>query len=144
VARSDAWAFTTLGAEVTLVAPPTLLPPSTEGWPVRVSHDLDAVLPDVDVVYLLRMQQERMTEALIPSLREYTSSYGLTARRVERLDEKAIVMHPGPMNRGVEIAAGVADLPRSVVVDQVRNGVAVRMAVLFELLGSGGELETER
>jgi aspartate carbamoyltransferase catalytic subunit len=144
VARSDAWAFTTLGAEVTLVAPPTLLPPSTEGWPVRVSHDLDAILPDVDVVYLLRMQQERMTEALIPSLREYTSSYGLTARRVERLDEKAIVMHPGPMNRGVEIAAGVADLPRSVVVDQVRNGVAVRMAVLFELLGSGGELETER
>jgi aspartate carbamoyltransferase catalytic subunit len=144
VARSDAWAFTTLGAEVTLVAPPTLLPPSTEGWPVRVSHDLDAILPDVDVVYLLRMQQERMTEALIPSLREYTSSYGLTARRVERLDEKAIVMHPGPMNRGVEIAADVADLPRSVVVDQVRNGVAVRMAVLFELLGSGGELETER
>ncbi len=144
VARSDAWAFTTLGAEVTLVAPPTLLPPSTEGWPVRVSHDLDAVLPDLDAVYLLRMQRERMTEALIPSLREYTACYGLTARRVERLGEKAIVMHPGPMNRGVEIAADVADLPRSVVVDQVRNGVAVRMAVLFELLGSGGELERER
>jgi aspartate carbamoyltransferase catalytic subunit len=144
VARSDAWAFTTLGAEVTLVAPPTLLPPSTEGWPVTVSHDLDAVLPDLDAVYLLRMQRERMTEALIPSLREYTACYGLTARRVDRLGEKAIVMHPGPMNRGVEIAADVADLPRSVVVDQVRNGVAVRMAVLFELLGSGGELETER
>jgi len=144
VARSDAWAFTTLGAEVTLVGPPTLLPPSTEGWPVRVSHDLDAVLPDVDAVYLLRMQQERMSEALVPSLREYTACYGLTARRVERLGEKAIVMHPGPMNRGVEIAADVADLARSVVVDQVRNGVAVRMAVLFELLGSGGELERER
>jgi aspartate carbamoyltransferase catalytic subunit len=144
VARSDAWAFTTLGAEVTLVAPPTLLPASTEGWPVRVSHDLDAVLGDVDAVYLLRMQQERMTEALIPSLREYTACYGLTARRVDLLGEKAIVMHPGPMNRGVEIAADVADLPRSVVVDQVRNGVAVRMAVLFELLGSGGELERER
>src|SRR5262249_337297 len=108
------------------------------------SHDLDGVLPAVDAVYLLRMQQERMTEALIPSLREYTACYGLTARRVDRLGEKAIVMHPGPMNRGVEIAADVADLPRSVVVDQVRNGVAVRMAVLFELLGSGGELERER
>ena len=144
VARSDAWAFTTMGAEVTLVAPPTLLPPSTEGWPVRVSHDLDSVLGDVDAVYLLRMQQERMSEALVPSLREYTACYGLTARRVDRLGEKAIVMHPGPMNRGVEIAADVADLPRSVVVDQVRNGVAVRMAVLFELLGSGGELERER
>ncbi|HET6954510.1 MAG TPA: aspartate carbamoyltransferase catalytic subunit [Acidimicrobiales bacterium] len=141
VARSDAWAFTTLGAEVTLVAPPTLLPPSTEGWPVRVSHDLDAVLPHVDAVYLLRMQQERMTESLVPSLREYTACYGLTARRVDLLPDKALVMHPGPMNRGVEIAAEVADLPRSVIVDQVRNGVAVRMAVLFELLGSGRDLE---
>jgi aspartate carbamoyltransferase catalytic subunit len=130
VARSDVWAFTLLGAEVTLVAPRTLLPPSVEGWPVRVSHDLDAV-------YLLRMQRERMTEALVPSLREYSARYGLTARRVETMGDKALVMHPGPMNRGVEIAADVADLPRSVVVDQVRNGVAVRMAVLFELLGSG-------
>jgi aspartate carbamoyltransferase catalytic subunit len=140
VARSDVWAFTRLGAEVTLVAPPTLLPPTTEGWPVRVSHDLDAVLPEVDVVYLLRMQRERMDEALLPSLREYTAGYGLTRRRVDLLSDKAIVMHPGPMNRGVEIAAEVADLPRSVVVDQVRNGVAVRMAVLFDLLGSGRDL----
>jgi aspartate carbamoyltransferase catalytic subunit len=140
VARSDVWAFTTLGAEVTLVAPPTLLPPSLDGWPVRVSHDIDAVLPRVDAVYLLRMQRERMNEALLPSLREYTAKYGLTRRRVDLLDEKAIVMHPGPMNRGVEIAADVADLPRSVVVDQVRNGVAVRMAVLFDLLGSGRDL----
>jgi aspartate carbamoyltransferase catalytic subunit len=140
VARSDVWAFTTLGAEVTLVAPPTLLPPSLEGWPVRVSHDLDAVLPGVDAVYLLRMQRERMGDALLPSLREYTACFGLTRRRVDLLDDKAIVMHPGPMNRGVEIAADVADLPRSVVVDQVRNGVAVRMAVLFDLLGSGRDL----
>jgi aspartate carbamoyltransferase catalytic subunit len=141
VARSDVLAFTALGADVTLVAPPTLLPPSLAGWPVSVSHDLDSVLPKCDVVYLLRMQRERMTEALLPSLREYTACYGLTRRRVDLLGDDAIVMHPGPMNRGVEIAADVADLPRSVVVDQVRNGVAVRMAVLYELLGSGGELE---
>jgi aspartate carbamoyltransferase catalytic subunit len=137
VARSDVWAFTTLGAEVTLVAPPTLLPPSLEGWPVRVDHRLDRVLPSVDVVYLLRMQKERMIEALLPSLREYTAHWGLTRRRVDLLPDDAIVMHPGPMNRGVEIAADVADLPRAVVIDQVRNGVAVRMAVLYELLGSG-------
>jgi aspartate carbamoyltransferase catalytic subunit len=140
VARSDVWAFTLLGAEVTLVAPRTLLPPSVEGWPVRVTHDLDAVLPDVDAVYLLRMQRERMTEALVPSLREYSARWGLTRRRVDLMDEKAVVMHPGPMNRGVEVAADVADLPRSVVVDQVRNGVAVRMAVLYEVLGSGAVL----
>ena len=140
VARSDVWAFTTMGAEVTLVAPPTLLPPHTADWPVRISHDLDAVLPTVDAVYLLRMQRERMDEALLPSLREYTARFGLTRRRVGLLGDKAIVMHPGPMNRGVEIAADVADLPRSVVVDQVRNGVAVRMAVLFDLLGSGRDL----
>ena len=140
VARSDVLAFTALGADVTLVAPPTLLPPSLDGWPVSVSYDLDSVLPKCDVVYLLRMQRERMTEALIPSLREYTASYGLTRRRVDLLDERTLVMHPGPMNRGVEIAAEVADLPRSVVVDQVRNGVAVRMAVLYLLVGSGVDL----
>lgn len=137
VARSDVWAFTAMGAEVTLVAPPTLLPPSLEGWPVKVSHNLDEVLPTVDVVYLLRMQRERMSEALLPSLREYTATFGLTNRRVELLSDDALVMHPGPMNRGVEIAAEVADLPRSVILDQVRNGVAVRMAVLYLLLGSG-------
>jgi aspartate carbamoyltransferase catalytic subunit len=140
VARSNVALLHTLGAEVTLVAPPTLLPPSVEGWPVQVSHHLDEVLDDLDVCYLLRMQRERMTEALLPSLREYTAGYGLTRRRVDLLSDKAIVMHPGPMNRGVEIAAEVADLPRSVVVDQVRNGVAVRMAVLFDLLGSGRDL----
>lgn len=140
VARSDVLAFTAMGAEVTLVAPPTLLPPSLEGWPVEVSHDLDAVVGKVDVVYLLRMQRERQNEALLPSLREYTARYGLTSRRAEAMAGDAIVMHPGPMNRGVEIAAEVAELPRSVIVDQVRNGVAVRMAVLYLLLGSGAEL----
>ncbi|MGH2687112.1 MAG: aspartate carbamoyltransferase catalytic subunit [Actinomycetota bacterium] len=140
VARSDVIAFTLLGATVVLVAPPTLLPPSLEGWPVEVSHDLDEVLPKADVVYLLRMQKERMTEALLPSLREYTARYGLTVWRAAQLQESAIVMHPGPMNRGVEIAAEVADLPRSVITQQVRNGVAVRMAVLYMLLGSGVDL----
>ena len=137
VARSDVLAFTAMGAEVILVAPPTLMPPSLAGWPVTVSHDLDAVLPTVDVVYLLRMQRERMTEALLPSMREYTATFGLTGRRVERLADHAVVMHPGPMNRGVEISADVADLPRSLILDQVRNGVAVRMAVLYLLLGAG-------
>jgi aspartate carbamoyltransferase catalytic subunit len=137
VARSNVLAFTALGAEVALVAPPTLLPPRLDGWPVRVHHDLDDVLPDLDVVYLLRMQRERMTEHLVPSLREYTARWGLTARRVGAMRDDALVMHPGPMNRGVEISAEVADLPRSVIVDQVRNGVATRMAVLYLLLGAG-------
>ncbi|CAN5151888.1 aspartate carbamoyltransferase catalytic subunit [soil metagenome] len=136
VARSDVAAFTGLGADVTLVAPPTLLPPSLDSWPVEVSHDLDEVLPKVDAVVLLRMQQERQTEALVPSLREYTACYGLTMRRAALLSDQAVVMHPGPMNRGVEIAGEVADLPRSVVTRQVANGVAVRMAVLFLLLGA--------
>ncbi len=136
VARSNVWAFTMLGAEVTLVAPPTLLPPSLDGWPVAVSHDLDAVLPKCDVVYLLRMQSERQSEALLPSLREYTARYGLTRARAELLADEALVMHPGPMNRGVEIAADVAELPCSLITRQVANGVAVRMAVLFLLLGS--------
>jgi aspartate carbamoyltransferase catalytic subunit len=140
VARSDVLAFTALGARVTLVAPPTLLPPSLDGWPVDVSHDLDEVLPKVDVVYLLRMQQERMTEALLPSLREYTAGYGLTARRARQLQDGALIMHPGPMNRGVEIAAEVTGLPNTVITRQVANGVAVRMAVLFLLLGSGASL----
>jgi aspartate carbamoyltransferase catalytic subunit len=139
VARSDLHAFTTLGAEVTLVAPATLLPPSLEGWPVKISHDFDAVLSSVDVVYLLRMQRERQHEALVPSLREYTSRYGLTAARAERLRPEVAIMHPGPMNRGVEIAPEVPDLPSSLVLDQVQNGVAVRMAVLYHLLGGGGE-----
>jgi aspartate carbamoyltransferase catalytic subunit len=137
VARSDVWAFTALGAEVTLVAPRTLLPPSLEGWPVRVTEDLDDVIDSVDVVYLLRMQRERQNEALVPSLREYTARYGLTLGRAERLAERAVVLHPGPMNRGVEIAPEVADLDRCLVLDQVANGVSVRMAVLYKLLAGG-------
>ncbi|MGH9095444.1 MAG: aspartate/ornithine carbamoyltransferase family protein, partial [Acidimicrobiales bacterium] len=140
VARSDVLAFGALGAHVTLVAPPTLLPPSLAGWEVDVSHDLDSVLPKVDVVYLLRLQRERMAEALLPSLREYTATYGLTRRRAALLPEDALIMHPGPVNRGVEIAADVADAPRSVITRQVANGVAVRMAVLYLLLGSGVDL----
>ncbi len=143
VARSDVDAFTTLGAEVTLVAPPTLLPPCLEAWPVTVSHDLDAAAADADVVYVLRMQRERMTEALVPSLREYTARWGVTAERAARLPADAIVMHPGPVNRGVELDAVVADGPRSVIADQVRNGVAVRMAVLYRLLGHAGAADAE-
>ncbi|MCU1456826.1 MAG: aspartate carbamoyltransferase [Actinomycetia bacterium] len=136
VARSNVKAFAALGAEVTLVAPPTLLPESLAGWPATVSYDLDAVLPDVDVVYLLRIQRERAEASRFPSLREYTSRYGLTVERAARLKPDVLVMHPGPMNRGVEIAAEVADGPASLVREQVTNGVAVRMAVLYSLLGS--------
>ncbi|MCU1343842.1 MAG: aspartate carbamoyltransferase [Acidimicrobiia bacterium] len=143
VARSDVLAFTALGAKVTLVAPPTLLPPAVETWPVAVSHELDAILGDIDVVYLLRMQLERQQEALVPSLREYTSLYGLTPARAGKLAKHALIMHPGPMNRGVEIGAEVADLPNAVITQQVANGVAVRMAVLYRLLGSGVSLTHE-
>jgi aspartate carbamoyltransferase catalytic subunit len=137
VARSDVQAFAALGAHVTLVAPATLLPPAVEGWPVAVSHELDSLLPDLDVLYLLRVQRERMDEALLPSLHEYSLRYGLTPQRAARLAPHALVMHPGPMNRGVEIAAEVAEGPASVITEQVANGVAVRMAVLYRLLGSG-------
>jgi aspartate carbamoyltransferase catalytic subunit len=140
VARSDVLAFTALGARVTLVAPPTLLPPSLVGWPVDVSHDLDGVLPKVDVVYVLRLQRERMLESLLPSEREYTATYGLTRDRARLLGDDALIMHPGPVNRGVEVAAEVADLPSSVITRQVANGVAVRMAVLYLLLGAGVDL----
>jgi aspartate carbamoyltransferase catalytic subunit len=137
VARSDIEAFTKLGARVTLVAPPTLLPPSTSPWDVAVSHDLDSVIPTLDVCYLLRMQRERMTEALVPTLREYKACFGLTSQRADRLPSDALIMHPGPMNRGVEIASEVADRPNAVITEQVANGVAVRMSVLFLLLGPG-------
>ena len=139
VARSLMVVLERLGAEVTLVAPPTLLPPSTDAWRAGVSHDLDSVIGGFDVVYALRMQRERMTEAHLPSLREYTECYGLTPRRAAELSERAVIMHPGPMNRGVEISEALADSPRSLVTDQVANGVAVRMAVLYLLLGPGRE-----
>jgi len=141
VARSNAFCFAMLGASVTLVAPPTLLPASVEEWPCEVAHDLDDVVGEVDVCYLLRLQQERMTEALVPSLREYAATYGLDLRRAQQLPAGAIVMHPGPMNRGVEISPDVADLPSAVITRQVANGVAVRMAVLFHLLTASAERE---
>ena len=137
VARSNVDAFTALGADVTLVAPPTLLPASLDGWPVKVEHDIDAVLKRVDVVYLLRMQLERQEAGLVPSLREYSTFYGLTDERARALRDDVLVMHPGPMNRGVEIGATVPDRPNTVITQQVANGVAVRMAVLFELLAGG-------
>jgi aspartate carbamoyltransferase catalytic subunit len=140
VARSDVKALHLLGADVTLVAPPTLLPESLEGWPVRVSHDLDDVISEVDAVMLLRMQFERQREALFPTVREYTARYGLTEARARRLKPDALIMHPGPMNRGVEVAAAVADGPASLVTQQVANGVAVRMATLYTLLGSGAPI----
>ena len=140
VARSNVLAFSALGAEISLVAPATLLPPSLAGWPVEVSHDIDALLPKCDVVYLLRLQNERMTEQFLPTLREYTATYGLTAERARLLGPSTIVMHPGPIRRGIEIAAEVADSPVSVITTQVANGVAVRMAVLYLLLGSGAPI----
>jgi aspartate carbamoyltransferase catalytic subunit len=139
VARSNVLLLSTLGAQVTLVAPPTLLPLAVGSWPCNVSYDLDSELPKSDVVMMLRVQQERMTAAYFPSVREYSRRYGLDASRMAKLPEHAIVMHPGPMNRGVEIAAEVADSPRSTIVEQVANGVTVRMAVLYLLLG-GAEL----
>jgi aspartate carbamoyltransferase catalytic subunit len=140
VARSDITAFTMLGADVTLVAPRTLLPPTVE---VPVTTDLDEIISKLDVIYLLRMQRERMTEALVPSLREYTTRFGLTPERARRLPEHALIMHPGPMNRGVEMAVDPSELPGAVITQQVTNGIAVRMAVLFDLLGSGRDLESE-
>ena len=138
VARSDITAFTMLGADVIAVAPRTLLPPEID---VPVVADVDEVIDEVDVVYLLRMQRERMTESLVPSLREYTARFGLTPERARRLPEHALIMHPGPMNRGVEMAVDPSELPGSVITQQVTHGIAVRMSVLFDLLGSGGDLE---
>ena len=135
VARSNVILLHTLGAEVLLVAPPTLLPVAVDTWPCSIDYDLDAALPKSDVVMMLRIQLERMNAAFFPSVREYSRRYGLDSARMAQLPERAIVMHPGPMNRGVEIGAGVADSPRSTVVEQVANGVSVRMAVLYLLLG---------
>ncbi|MDP9444382.1 MAG: aspartate carbamoyltransferase catalytic subunit [Actinomycetota bacterium] len=135
VARSNALLLATLGAEVTLVAPPTLLPVGVESWPVATSYDLDAILPKSDVAMMLRVQRERMNAAFFPTEREYSRRYGLDARRMATMPAHALVMHPGPMLRGMEISADVADSERSVIVEQVRNGVAVRMAVLYLLLG---------
>jgi aspartate carbamoyltransferase catalytic subunit len=135
VARSDIQAFATLGAEVTMVAPRTLLPVDSLDFHAAATEDLDEVLGDFDVVYVLRVQAERGGASVFPSLSEYTGRYGITKGRFARLKPEAIVLHPGPMNRGVEIEGAVADDPRALILDQVFNGVAVRMAVLFRLLG---------
>jgi aspartate carbamoyltransferase catalytic subunit len=139
VARSNVLLLATLGAQVTLVAPPTLMPHAVEAWPCLASYDLDAELRKSDVVMMLRVQQERMSAAYFPTVREYRRRYGLDAARMALLPSHAIVMHPGPMNRGVEIAAEVADSGRSTIVSQVANGVTVRMAVLYLMLGGAAE-----
>jgi len=131
VARSNLLLLQTLGAKVTLVGPPTLVPPSLG----ETNYELDAVLPSSDVVMMLRVQRERMNDSYFPSAREYSRRYGLDAARLRRMPEHAIVMHPGPMNRGMEITPEVADSPRSTIVEQVSNGVSVRMACLYLLLG---------
>jgi aspartate carbamoyltransferase catalytic subunit len=136
VARSNVVLLHTLGAKVTLVAPPTLVPVGARSWPADISYDLDCVLPGADAVMMLRVQRERMGEAYFPSAREYSRRYGLDGVRMRRLPEHAIVMHPGPMNRGMEITPEVADSARSTIVEQVSNGVAVRMAVLYHLMGA--------
>jgi aspartate carbamoyltransferase catalytic subunit len=140
VARSDIEIFHALGADVTLVAPATLLPPVA---PAPVTQDFDDIVDQVDVVYLLRMQRERMSEALVPDLAEYTARFGLTPARAARLSKHALVMHPGPMNRGVEIAVDPAELPGAVITQQVANGVAVRMAVLFDVLSTSTDPREE-
>ena len=139
VARSNVLLLSTLGADVTLVAPPTLLPTGIESWPCTFTYDIDAVLPTSDAVMMLRVQGERMQAAYFPSAREYSRRYGLDRERMGHLPDHAIVMHPGPMNRGMEISADVADDDRSVMVDQVTNGVSVRMAVLYLMLGGSTE-----
>jgi len=135
VARSNVLLLTKLGAKVTLIAPPTLIPVGVTDWDVDVSYDLDEVVKRVDVLMMLRVQSERMKDSFFPSEREYSRGYGLDLARLNALQEHAIVMHPGPMNRGLEISAESADSHRSVVLAQVANGVLVRMAVLYQLLG---------
>ncbi|MGH3900082.1 MAG: aspartate carbamoyltransferase catalytic subunit [Pseudonocardiaceae bacterium] len=147
VARSNIQLLITLGARIQLVAPPTLLPwgianwdgqkgSGQNGWPVTVGHDLDAALPGTDALMVLRVQSERMHGGFFPSAREYSISYGLSEARLRLLPEHAVVLHPGPMLRGMEIAPSVADSPRAAITDQVRNGVHVRMAVLYHLLAA--------
>lgn len=137
VARSNIRAFTLLGAEVVLVAPRTLLPPEIIDWPVRTVDALDEVVSAVDVLYLLRMQRERMDAALVPSLGEYSARFGLTRERAHRLKPDTLVLHPGPMNRGVEIVVDPSELPGSRILEQVRTGVSARMSVLYTVLSGG-------
>ena len=140
VARSNVLLLQTLGADVVLVAPPTLLPAAVGTWPVAVSGDLDEVLPTVDAVMMLRVQRERMSGGYFPTPREYTIGYGLTRARLAALKPHTAICHPGPMNRGLEISADAADAANSLILDQVAAGVAVRMSVLYELLGGADEM----
>src|SRR5439155_12726977 len=146
VARSLTFAMAIMGGQVTLVGPPTLIPPEAPAWGAEVTQDLDDVLPKLDVCYMLRVQRERQRQQFFPSVREYSRLWGLSQARVDALPGDALIMHPGPMNRGVEIASDVADLPRSVITDQVTNGIAVRMSLLYLMLGgdSSRALEDER
>ncbi|KHK98386.1 aspartate carbamoyltransferase [Microbacterium mangrovi] len=142
VARSNVWLLQTLGADVTLVAPPTLVPQDVSDWPVQVGFDLDAAVAEgPDAIMMLRIQLERMHAAFFPSEREYARTWGLTPDRLAALPDDTIVMHPGPMNRGLEISSEAADSPRSTVLEQVTNGVSVRMAVLYLLLSGSNENE---
>jgi len=135
VARSLSFGLLKMGAEVTLVGPPTLIPPDASAWGVQVSYDIDGVLPKLDVCYMLRVQRERQRQQYFPSVREYSRLFGLTRDRVAMLPEGCLIMHPGPMNRGVEIDSDVADLPQAVIEEQVTNGIAVRMSLLYLMLG---------
>ncbi|MEY4970188.1 MAG: hypothetical protein RLZZ277_419 [Actinomycetota bacterium] len=139
VARSNVLLLNKLGASVTLVAPPTLLPHQVEAWPVKVSYNFNAVLPTVDAVIMLRIQQERMSDLYFPSQREYSTLFGIDAERLAMTKQGSILMHPGPMNRGLEISAEAADSPQSVVVEQVANGVSIRMAILYLFIAGSQE-----
>lgn len=143
VARSDVHLLSLLGAQVILVAPPTLLPIGASTWPVQISYDFDAVLPLVDAVMMLRVQQERMSDFFFPTAREYSHYYGLNSDRLNMMRPTSIIMHPGPMNRGLEITAECADSARSVILEQVTNGVSVRMAVLYLLLAGAPDEDGE-
>ena len=143
VARSEVELMRLLGAKVTLVAPPTLLPPDVSSWGVTVTSDIDAVLPDTDVLYVLRVQRERMHRAFFPSIREYAQVWGIDAARMRRLPADALLMHPGPVNRGVELTSGAMEDPRSVITEQVTNGIAVRMACLYRLLSAAPRTEVK-
>jgi aspartate carbamoyltransferase catalytic subunit len=144
VARSNIWAMTKLGAEVTLIGPPTLMPAKVNELPVRVSYSLDAVIEELDVINMLRIQFERLGGNPFPSVREYSHFFGLTVERVARAKPELMVMHPGPINRGLEIESEVADGPNSVILQQVANGLAVRMAVLFLVNQGAAEQGKER
>lgn len=138
VARSNVLLLSKLGAAVTVIAPPTLLPVGIESWPAKIAFDFDEIIPQVDAIMMLRVQSERMHELYFPNAREYSRYFGLNTDRVKRMKKNSIIMHPGPMNRGLEITADVADSARSVIIEQVSNGVSVRMAILYTLLTGEG------